>query len=190
MSNNYFNFKIPDFNERWGEDWSDFQTIIDDNVDHLIEKIVQLYWLKKPDRMTVIALELAMRFRQITIVSDDTLAQKRYKLRHYNSLYKEKSLGSFYLDPVESIVGTAGDLYLASDLWDGWILDEFVFGDPDHGIFGGIEEDNKWTFFFDVKTTDAGLLDQILECLRDKPMVPAFYRLILIDSSWNILEVV
>lgn len=190
MSNNYFNFLLPDFNERFGSDWDSFKTIVGDNVDHIIAKTIQLYWLRKPDRMTGPALEDALEFREITSPITDTIIEKKEKVRNYNVTYQEKGMDEIYLDKVEEIVGVRGDLYLASDFWDGWVFGEFVFGDPEFGIFGGIDFDNKFTIFFDVKTVDPATLAEILVVLRDKPMKAAFYQVILIDSSWNILEVV
>ena len=44
--------------------------------------------------------------------------------------------------------------------------------------------------FIDVKTTDSDLLDEIVSIYREGYLLPAFYKIYLIDSDFNILRTV
>ena len=181
MSNNYFNFKIPSFNEEYGEDWEDFKTIVDDNVDHIISKTIDLYKLRDPSRMPIIALEKALQLRGIDFDSSDSVATKKYKLRKFNPTFRDKGLGDPYLDLAENITGTRGWI-IWFNIGATWGVD--AWGD---GRWGGNSE-NKFIILFNVKTTNSDELDTIVSLLQSKTMLPAFYKIFLIDDDYNTLR--
>lgn len=188
--NNFFNFTIPYFNSQFGEDWDDFNSITEENVDYVVDKTWQLYWLKRIDTLPIIALDYAIKLRGIEVDADDTIALKKFKLRKFNTTFKDKGASSFYLDYQEAIVGTRGTVY------DGLSLGSSVWG---RSIWpsSSIESDTEWVWvgssslfniFIDVKTTDSDLLDDIVAVYRQRSMLPAFYKIFLIDSSFTILR--
>lgn len=192
MSNEYFNIEIPEFNQKYGTDWTSFETITDDNVDYLIGKTIDLYKLIDITRMSSKVVELWLNTLKIYYDDTDTLATKKLKLRYYNSQYSNKSLDEIYLDLAEGIVGTRGDIYSGFDL-GAFIWDSSAWYDGS----GYEDTDIRWTslgsqfeIYIDVKTVVSAELDQI-ELLYSQPsMKPAFYLVYLIDSSFNILRTV
>ena len=72
--NNFFNFTIPYFNSQFGEDWDSFNSITEENVDYIMDKTWQLYWLKRIDTLPVMALDYAIKLRGIEVDADDTVA--------------------------------------------------------------------------------------------------------------------
>jgi hypothetical protein len=48
----------------------------------------------------------------------------------------------------------------------------------------------RFNIYIDVKTTDSNLLDAIVAAYRERYMLPAFYRIQLIDSGFAILRTV
>jgi len=185
--NNYFNFKIPDFQQKYGEDWNDFLSVVDDNVDNIINKTIQLYWLKDPSRMTLLALEASLDLRGITYTTNDSTATKKFKLRQFNPTFRDKGLADPYLDLAENITGVRGSLsyYNLYSVWDGsgvlWDGDSTRWDGDGEGIF---------VILFNIKTTDPDQINTILTLLKEKTMKPAFYYLILIDDDYNTLGVV
>jgi hypothetical protein len=190
--NNYFNFEIPYLNSQFGTDWDDFITIIDDNTDYFYSKIEQLYWLKDITRMPLMAMELALKLRNISHLSDEVMASKKLKLRKFNTTSKNKGTSDVYLDFQEALVGTRGVVY------NGFILGSIAWGVSAWAISGSPEStDRIWAtpatgfdIYVDVKTTDTDILDQITEIYRQKFLLPAFYQVYLVDSSFNILRTV
>lgn len=181
MSNNYFNFNIPEFHDKQGKDWSSFTTIVNSEVDTLIKKITELYWLNDINFMSTPQIEAVMNALKLSYESTDTLQMKKIKLRSFVSKYKNKSLEDTYLDPQESIVGTRGVIY------DGNATGSFKWGSSKWGS-SATEDVIKWTetgpqfsIYVDVKTSDSTMLDQIQDIYQDPSMIPAFYQIYLID---------
>lgn len=193
MSNNYFNFTIPAFQDRYGEDWDDFNDIIEDNTDYLIEKTIQLKWLVDPNYMTTRVVEMALKALDVDYSAVDTLAIKKNLLRKFLTSFEDKSLDTLYLDYAEDIVGTRGTIYSAWDI-NSWRWDYSRWHDPDDDPE---IDDIKWTgetrsyfIFIDVKTTDSSLLDDIVDVYRLDYLLPAFHKIFLIDSDFNVLRTV
>jgi hypothetical protein len=187
MSNNYFNFSIPQFNLDNGEDWDDFKDLIDDWVDHFIQKIMRLYWFRHPDKIPLIALEKSLRLRKINFNATDPVSLKRFKYRNFNPSFKGKAMSDMYLDIAEAITGIRGTIGYSTD---GLVWGEWAWADGESNEWGGINEDSVYNIFFNVKTTDENELDLIYNALMDKTYRPAFYQLYLIDDDENILRVI
>lgn len=182
--NNFYNFTIPEFYLRYGEDWDDFQTIVDDNVDYTYAKLLGLYWLNDIDRTPLRALEKILNALKINYSIADSIAVKKALLRKYVTKYADKGLGQQYLDLAEAVTGIVGEFYLESERGN------WVWGDASwHNGATETEDDMTWgagdvlifIVYFDVKTSDSDELDQIQVLLRDKSMNPAFYQMYLID---------
>jgi hypothetical protein len=191
MSNKYFNFTLPNFQDRYGIDWDDFKSIVNSETDTLISKILELYWLKSIDRAPVLAVEFSMLVRDLFVSPTDTLAQKKYKLRTFNTTFKNKGMEDFYLDLAEEIVGTRGVIYSGYDFpnWR-WNFSRWL---DVGGSIGGEEiainsSTSIFYIFIDVKTTDADELDKIEETYEQDYVLPAFYKIILIDSNFQYLR--
>lgn len=190
--NNYFNFQIPYFNEQMGSDWASFKTIVDDNVDYVMNKTYELYWLKDITRMPVMATEIAIKLRGIEAGASESIAIKKAKLRNFNKDFKSKGMQDTYLDYQELIVGIRGNIY------NGYIFGTFVWGETCWTIVGAPEgtdwiwssTDTKFDIYIDCKTTDSGELDEIQAIFRQSFLLPAFYTIYLVDSSFNILRTV
>lgn len=187
MSNNYFNFYIPDFNLKYGEDWDDYKEIIDDWVDNFIAKIIQLYWFRCPDKIPLIALELSLRLRKIKFSATDPVNLKRFKYRNFNPSFKGKALSDMYLDIAEAITGIRGSINYSTEglEWGDW-----AWATGEDNEWGGINAASVYNIFFNVKTTDEAELDLIYNALMDATYRPAFYQLILIDDDQNVLRAV
>jgi hypothetical protein len=190
--NNYFNFTIPKFNEQYGVDWDDFNDIVEDNVDYLFAAIWELYWLADPDYMPLQAIEKALRALKITFSGTETTAQKKLYLRKFLTTFKDKGSADIYLDYAEAITGIRGVIY--SGYTEGaWKWGETRF--PKSGL-SNIDyirwagQSSKFMFYIDVKTVDDDELDAIVEVYRLPYLLPAFYKIVLIDSSFNILRLV
>lgn len=151
MSNNYFNFKIPDFNEKFGDDWDNFKTIIDSEVDTLISKIMRLYWMMDPSKMPIRAVELAMQLRDITINDDDSLTVKRGKVRDYNSRYTNKGLAEPYEQLVEDVTGETPIFTLGITI-NGWIIGSGILPVK----LGDGDIPDKYLIFIEVHPSDLG----------------------------------
>lgn len=190
--NNWFEFKIPYFNEQFGKDWAPFLTIIDDNVDYVMNKTYDLYKLRDISMMPVMATEIAISLRGIETEPGETIAIKKAKLRNFNKDFKSKGMQDTYLDYQELIVGVRGAIY------NGYVFGTFVWGMSAWPISGSPEStDRIWStnqtrfdIYIDCKTTDSGELDEIEAIFRQSFLLPAFYQIYLIDSSFNILRTV
>jgi hypothetical protein len=188
--NNFFNFKIPDF--KYGIDWDDFETIVEDNVDNLFESIWQLYWLNDPDYMSLQAVEKALKALKISFYTTDTLQLKKLRLRKFLTTFSNKASSDIYLDYAESIVGIRGVIYT------GYTMGVWRWGISRRSdVSSIIPESIRWTssltkfnIYIDVKTTDSDLLDVIVELYRLPYLYPAFYKIYLIDSNFTILRTV
>lgn len=189
--NNFFNFQIPFFNSQMGSDWDDFNDITEENVDYIMNKTWQLYWLRRIDTMPVMALEQALRLRAVEVDATDSIALKKYKLRKFNTSFKEKGTADFYLDYQEEIVGTRGVIY------SGLYFGASIWGSSSWAISGGTSSGTElvWAttyspfhIFIDVKTTDSALLDELVAVYSQTFLRPAFYQIYLVDSTFTILR--
>ncbi|MFW9871943.1 MAG: hypothetical protein ACFFG0_02500 [Candidatus Thorarchaeota archaeon] len=190
--NNYFNFTIPKFNSEYGEDWGDFNDITEDQVDYAIQKIIDLYKLNDITMTPLIATEYIMKLLGIEIYSTDSLAIKKYKIRKYNTNAKAKATLDLYLDYAENIVGTRGEIYNGY-YYGAFIQDESSWPDTSNPtsedwVWAGFED--RFYIYIDVKTTDSGELDEIQDLYQQDHLLPAFYQVYLIDSSFNILRTI
>lgn len=190
--NNYFNFTLPAFNQEYGEDWTNFTTIVDDQVDYMVEKVISLYWLNDITMTPIIAAEYIMRLLGIPIIASDTLAVKKYKIRKFNTNARAKATADIYLDYAENIVGVRGVIYNGVD------LGSFIHGvsswpdpsNPDTDDWVWNSELTKFKIYIDVKTVITEELDAIQDLYRQDHLLPAFYQIYLIDSSFNILRTI
>lgn len=191
--NNYFNFNIPYFNQEYGEDWDNFKSIIDDNVDYLMEKTFHLYWLNDPNLWTEKITETQLDLYKIPYNSDDTFLTKKAKFYTGITRFKNKGLASIYIDAAADIVGVDGDIYSGSET-SSWIWGESFWGDAttpfNAGEMAWGASVSQFYIYFDVKTTDSGELDEIELVLEDDMLLPAFYQMFLIDSSFTILRTI
>ncbi len=189
MANNYFNFTLPTFMVQYGSDWIDFQTIVDDNVDNVMSKTYQLYWLNDPNNFTTRVSELVLDSLGISYSTTDTLLTKKIKIRTFLTKYANKGLADTYLEIGEDIVGTTGTIYTSlEDL--NWLWGNSRWGSTGSTFLNSIKWNNQPRFFIyiDVNTTDNDELDQIQLLMQEDSMLPAFYKIFLIDSSFNILR--
>ena len=190
--NNWYEFKLPYFNEQFGVDWDTFMTITDDNVDYIMNKTWQLYWLRDIGALSGLALDMAINLRKIAVTSDESTLLKRTKLRKFNTIFKSKGMPDTYLDYQEVIVGTRGEIIVASSL-NGFIWDGSSWATPGNIL----TEDRVWSnsttlfaIYIDVKTLDNDLLDEIVSVYSQDYLKPAFYTIYLVDSSLNILRTI
>lgn len=190
--NDTFNFQIPLFNEKYGEDWADFKMITDDAVDYLFEKTWQLYWLVDPNYMTVRVAERVLQALGLEYSSTDTLYSKKYQIRKFLTSFADKSLADVYLDIAEGIVGVRGVIYsgLTFGVWK-WATSRWtsVGATFPVGIKWG-SASSKFNIYIDVKTLVAAELDAIVTEYRRGYILPAFYQIYLIDTAGNILRTV
>ena len=191
MANNYFNFTLPFFSTQYGTDWEDFSTIINDNVDNIMKKTYQLYWLNDINSFTTRVSELVLDSLGIEYSSTDTLLTKKIKIRTFVTKYANKGLADTYLDIGEDIVGTSGTIYTSLSTLN------WLWGTSRWGSTGDTNNDSiKWCnqprfyIYIDVDTTDNDELDQIQLIMEQDSLLPAFYRIFLIDSSFTILRII
>jgi len=190
--NNWFNFNIPYFNSQFGSDWVDFQTIVDDNVDYVMNKTYDLYNLRNISKMPLLALELALKVRGIETWPTESLSSKRLKIRTFATIFKKKATGELYLDYAEAIVGTRGEIFNAYETgWSVWGVSSWhMAGVPDGGDRVWASPAVIFEIYVDVKTTDNDELDAIVLAYRQNFLLPAFYQIYLVDSSMTILRTV
>jgi hypothetical protein len=188
--NNYFNFKIPFFNYQFGSDWGSFNSIVDDNVDYLMQKTEDLYKIKDITMMPILATELSLNLRKIETNPEESIALKKLKLRKFSTNFKEKGTSKIYLDYAENIVGARGKLYNAYGLggtrWGFSIWPNVGSPDPNDRVWATVTV--AYQIYVDVKTTDPELLDAIVDVYRQSFLMPAFYKIFLVDSEFNILR--
>lgn len=190
--NSWYEFKIPYFNEQFGSDWTSFITIVDDNVDYVMNKTYDLYKLRDVATMPVLALEMALKLRDIETWPTEDLRSKKLKVRKFATASQSKGTKDLYLDYAEAIVGIRGSAY------NGYALGESDWGVMAWPTPGSPDaSDRVWStptimfdIYIDVKTTDSDLLDEIVLTYRQKFLLPAFYQIYLVDSSLNILRTV
>lgn len=190
--NNYFNFEIPLFSEKYGTDWDDFKDIIEDANDNLFAKTFQLYWLLDPDYYTNRVAEIILDVLDIDFSSSDTLAVKKSKIRGFLSDLSKKGMEDFYLDPAEDIVGIRGEIYITDgrQVSRRGMMRRAVVGSGFDGAKWHVTEQSGFNIYIDVKTLNGTELDQIEEYYRRDEYLPGFYQIYLIDSSFNILRTI
>lgn len=190
MSNNFFNFNLPAIIEKYSDDWDDFKTEMQENFDYYFALVWNLYTLRSINKMTSRLVQRFMDLRQISYTDSDTLSEKKYKIRHHVSKLADKGLADVYLDAAEDIVGTRGVLYNGVNLF--WRWNYSVWPDSGDNVLyiKWPNENPAFTIFFDVKTSDSDTLDQLVDLLREDSMLPGFYKMYLVDSTFTILRVI
>ncbi len=205
--NNFFNFKIAEFNERYGTDWEDFKLIIDDYTDYHFQKIWELYHLDDINRMSEGIVNQLLKFMEISYSRVESLAEKKLKLRKNISRNKEKGFASQYLEELTGLVGAGAKIYSGYDLgawrWMSaekntphvpgarWVDPEEFDQEGDLDFIRFPTEKEHFKIYFDVKTIDDSQLDLIVQKLRASALMPAFYNIYLIsiaDGRINILK--
>ena len=191
MSNNFFNFNLPALTEKYADDWASFKSTMQDNFDHYAGKVWDLYILRCVNKMTARIVQRFMDLRQIPYTANDTLAEKKFKIRKHVSRYADKGLDDIYLDAAEDISsGGRGALYTGIAMYWRWEHSRW-YGTTDADDYTRWPSDNPlYDIFFDVKTLVGTELDQIVALLREGSMLPAFYQMYLVDSSFNVLRTV
>lgn len=192
--NNFYNINLPEFQTKYGRDWSSFKTITDDFNDYLFLKTWQLYLLGNVSTMPVEGLELILTRLGIGFDSSDTVSTKRTKLRYFVGQQKNKGLGVIYLDLAENVVGTRGAIYPGT-IFGVWRWGKSRWRATSGGVSGDFirwksSAGAQFEMYIDVKTTDSDLLDQIVLLYSQKGVRPAFYRIYLIDEDYNILRTI
>lgn len=192
MSNCCWNFKLPVYCEKYGTDWTNFLSIVEENgYDHTIKKIWELYWLVQIDKMSEKIVQIYIDLLKIPYASTDDLKTKKLRLRTFVSKQADKALEDIYLDIGEGIVGIRGNLYLEDNLVWRWDSGRWYGGTDRLQQFLRWPSSNpKFVVYFDCKTLDSTELDQIQELLRDDNILPAFYKMYLVDDNFNILRTI
>ncbi len=191
--NNHFNFEIPYFNREYGSDWDSFNDIVEDNVDYLMRKTWQLFWLTDINTMPLRIVEIYLGILNISYSATDTLQEKKIKLRYFMSQYANKGMADIYLDIAEIITGQRGIICTGYDvgIWE-WGVSTWSSGGTDHEdnciIWGG--DQAAFEIYIDVKSTDDTELDMIKNLYLQPHLRPAFHKIFLIDPDFNILRVI
>ena len=190
--NNFFNFEIPYFNEKYGTDWDDFNTIVEDNTDYYFEKIWQLYWLNDPNYYSTRVVEKVLDSLGVPYGPTDTLEMKKLSVRKFLTNFRDKGLDSVYLDIQEAVVGTRGVIYTGLDAGvTRWNISRWaVKGNVGFWARKWSTPITKFYIYIDCKTLDNTELDTIMYAYRQDFILPAFYQIYLTDSSLNILRTV
>jgi len=189
--NKFYNIKYPEFIEKYGSDWTAFKTNINSWIDDSISKIFKIRREENINTASNRAIELKLRTRGIAIDPLDSLLDKKIKLRQFVRKYQDKGLQATYLDPIEEIVGIRGVIYSGRKIktWK-WNTSKWQkqSSTSANDIMWSISAPS-FTIYIDVKTTNATLLDQIERLIRNE-LLPAYYEIYLIDSSFNVLRVI
>lgn len=188
--NNWFNFSIPRFNEQYGSDWDSFNDIVEDNVDYIYAKTEQLYSLKDPGRLSVQAIEKALSVRGIEFSEATPISVKRKNLRAFVLANKSKGMSKVYLDYAEAVVGQRGQVY------NGYSTGSWVWGASKWPTPSAIDSSalihstpqTLYDIYIDVKTENSDLLDDIVYAFRQSFLLPAFYKIHLVNSSLQVLR--
>jgi len=180
MSNNWFNFKLPEFYEKYGSDWDDFSDIIEDNTDYAFLKTWQLYHIIDITRMPLRVTEWWLDLLRIGYDEDDTLTTKKAKLRFFANKYANKGLAEIYIDVAREVSGVDGSFRLPSG--DAW-----TWGSARPAHWSG-SIDSRHMVWFEPGTSDSDELDAIQALFQSKEMRPAFYKMYLVDSGDTILR--
>jgi hypothetical protein len=214
--NNFFNFDIPEFQKKYGQDWDAFKTIMGSEFDILFQKTWELYDLNNISKMDARIVQFWLDLYKIPYGESDTVQTKKLRLRFFIEKQKNKAMEAIFLDLGEQITGIRGALYCGSDIgvWR-WGFSRWAANRPIKLMRWNTTPD-RWTtwrwsgmrtgrlatflrwsqalpqfiIYFDVKTTDPTMLDQIQSLLQDKNVKPAFYKIYLCDSLFNILRTV
>lgn len=189
--NNFFNILLPRFQEKYGADWTLFKSLMDEYCDTIFQKTWAIYHLANIDTIGSQAADKLMDLLKIKNDKLYSLGTKRTLLRNFSARYKRKALEDMYLDPQESIVGIRGKISSGMEVgvWR-WGISRWSGGTISSDTIRWTQSGAQFEIYFDVKTTDSGLLDELVEVFRDPAYLPAFYRIYLVDSSFNILRTV
>ena len=190
MSNLFFNFELPEFMEKYGEDWDNFTDEMETQWDHTFQKTWELYHLMDINKVSARVLQFHLDAGGVTFSETDTVALKKYKLRTWVTRHKKKGLDEVYLDLAEEVTGITGVLYSGIDFVFRWGVNRWKGSTLSVDLFRWSGPNPQFQIYFDVKTVDAGELDQIENLLLEDTMLPAFYQIFLIDSSFNILRTI
>ncbi len=178
--NNFLNFRLPDFQNKYGSDWNDFIDLMEEIYDEIYVDTVDLYSLSNIDKMRDEIVIILLSLFKIETTLLDTKGTRKNKLREFVNVYRKKGLAEIYLDVGESVTGLIGNLYTAKEK-GGWVIGEDI-------IPLRLEsEQDLFIILYDAKTVDAGEIDIIVSMLRDKYLYPAFYKMYIVDSSLNVL---
>ena len=190
MSNLYFNYEIPYFNYAQGVDWDKYKDIIGENTDFIFGKTFDLYKLDEVNYYDSKVVEIKMQALGIDYSITDSLAVKKTKIRTFLSKYRNKGLAKVYEDLAESVTGSVPDIY------SGIIVGNYIWSisawgtitDYDSVVMSWGDALNRFNIYIDVKTIDSALLDIIVVLYQEPPILPAFYKIYLIDSDFKILR--
>ncbi len=194
MPNNFVNFELPRFQDKYGTDWDDYVSIRQEFLDHIALKIWQIYHLNNVGTMGEKAMEFLLQSLRIEFDSTDTFLTKKIKLRTFVSRYQRKSLEDVYLDIQEEIVGTRGTIYSGHSVgvWRHEYSRRFGAETPvqqaehiRHSSSG-----SQFETYIDVQTSDATKLDQITALYRIPSIRPAFYQIYLVNGNFTVLRTV
>lgn len=216
MSNNFFNFTLPEFQKKYGSDWTSFKTIIDSEIDTLFQKTWSLYEINDINKMSARVVQYWLDLYKIPYDDTDSVLTKKLRLRSFVAKQRNKAMEDIYLDIGESVVGLRGELFAGTDVgvwrwghnrWAGDIDVELMKWDTVAGRWSAwrwystrtarlatylrwSQDNPQFVVYFYVKTLDSDKLDQIVSILRDKNLKPAFYKIYLCDESFNILRTI
>lgn len=191
MSNDFFNIKIPNFQEKYGEDWAQWKSIVEEFNDYLFQKTWELYFLNDLNRISERALEFLLDSLRVHYDANDTLLTKKLKLRTYVSQYENKALSQVYLDIQEAIVGTRGVIYSGYEVgvWR-WGVSRWKGSGTSGTNIRWAVNGAQFEIYINVKTSDSTLLDQIQAMYRRPSLKPAFYKIYLVDDNFVTLRTV
>jgi len=189
--NNFFNITYPKFIEKYGKDWEDFKTILNEWVDHFFSKAWDLYKYNNINTLSERALEQVLKALKIEFNVNDTFLTKKIKLRFFVSQYKRKGLSEIYLDLQEQIVGIRGTIVSGQSLgvWR-WGYSRWHGSSIDASDMRWSQAGSQFEIYINCKTLDNTKLDQIVSLYRQKSVNPAFYRIYLVDDVYAILRTI
>jgi len=189
--NKFFNIKYPEFIDKYGKDWDQFKAILNEFVDFYFQKVWSLYYFNNVNTLNERAIEWVLKALKIEFTNEDTLKTKKIKLRFFVSQYRKKGLAEIYLNLQEAVVGIRGSIVSGQSLgvwrwgfsrWHGPIIQA---SDIRWSLAG-----SQFEIYINCKTTDDSLLDEIMILYRQSSILPAFYKVYLVDDNYSILRTV
>jgi hypothetical protein len=189
--NNYINFKLPEWQEKYGQDWTSFKTIIDEYIDHYVSKITGLFRYNDINTIPERGLEWILTLLQIPFNSTDTFVSKKTKMRYFVGQYRRKGLADVYLDIQENIVGVRGTITSGLELgvWR-WGISRWHDGTRKKSDIRWSLAGSQFEIYIFCETTDSDKLDAIELLYRQSSIKPAFYAVYLVDEEYNILRTI
>ncbi|TGN20818.1 hypothetical protein [Leptospira idonii] len=189
--NHFFNIKFPEFIEKYGKDWTQFQTILNEYVDFYFKKVWELYQFNNVNTINEKAIDWILKALKIEYTGNDNLKTKKIKLRYFISQYRKKGLAEIYLNLQEAVVGERGSIVSGQSLgvwrwgFSRWHGSTIQASDIRWSLAG-----SQFEIYINCKTTENSLLDEIVLLYRQSSILPAFYKIYLVDDSYNILRTV